>query len=121
MIRGIGIDIVCTNRIIKIFERRRTFVEKFCKRILRIDEQNTRPDLNDKNRLIFWICTRWAAKEAAFKAINFKQKLRWKDIQICKYENNQPYIQLWNKGKQAEQMKLSISHDGDYVIAFVIW
>ncbi|KAG5440755.1 hypothetical protein PCK2_000191 [Pneumocystis canis] len=51
--------------------------------------------------------------------MDFHQKLRWKDIQICKYENNRPYIQLWHKGKPTQQMKLSISHDGDYVAAFV--
>lgn len=62
MIRGIGVDIICTSRIIKIFERRKTFVERFCKRILRIDEQDTRPDLNDKNKLIFWISVRFLSR-----------------------------------------------------------
>lgn len=121
MIHGIGVDIVCISRIIGIFNRRTKFVEKFCQRILRLDEQNVMPSLQDKNQLALWISTRWAAKEATFKAINFHKKITWKDIQICKYENNQPYIQLWNKGKIAEQIKLSISHDGDYVVAFVVW
>ncbi|KAG4305282.1 hypothetical protein PORY_001452 [Pneumocystis oryctolagi] len=121
MIHGIGVDIVSISRMTRIFERRAMFMEKFCRRILRVDEQNTKPCLNDKNNLIRWICTRWAAKEAAFKAINFRQKVKWKDIQICKYKNNQPYIQLWNGEKPIKQIKLSISHDGDYVIAFVIW
>ncbi|KAG4303362.1 hypothetical protein PCANB_000261 [Pneumocystis canis] len=121
MIRGIGIDIVSISRMMKIFDRRKAFIEKISQRILRVDERVLRPHLKDKNQQALWICTRWAAKEAAFKAMDFHQKLRWKDIQICKYENNRPYIQLWHKGKPTEQMKLSISHDGDYVAAFVAW
>lgn len=121
MIHGIGIDIVHINRMIKILDRRTKFTEKFCQRILRFDELNKIPDPKSKKQLALWICTKWAAKEATFKAIDFQQKLKWKDIQICKDKNNRPYIQLWNKGKPTEQMKLSISHDGDYVTAFVAW
>ncbi|QSL64293.1 hypothetical protein MERGE_000449 [Pneumocystis wakefieldiae] len=105
---------------IKILERRSRFIERICKRILRLDEQDI-PHSNNKNQLALWISTKWAAKEAAFKAVNFQQKLKWKDIQICKYKNNQPYIQLWSEGKPTKKMKLSISHDGDYVVAFVAW
>ncbi|KTW26788.1 holo-[acyl-carrier-protein] synthase [Pneumocystis carinii B80] len=121
MIHGIGIDIIQISRMIKILDRRKRFMEKICQRILRYDEQEIIPNLKNKKEFALWICTKWAAKEAAFKAVNFQQKLKWKDIKICKYKNNQPYIQLWSEGKPTKEMKLSISHDGDYVIAFVAW
>jgi len=69
------------------------------------------------------ICTklRWAAKEAAYKASSAHpgQKLTWKDVEIRYKENQQPYLAI-RRGESESEGLLSISHDGEYVIAMAM-
>ena len=71
---------------------------------------------------------RFAAKEAFFKAMGsgFRGGL-WRDVEVGHTEEGAPYLILhgYYAEKAAEKSAnipvLSISHDGDYAIAQVIW
>ena len=59
----------------------------------------------------------FAAKEACKKVFN---ELGWKDIEVKKKRNGKPSLIL-NKGRDIISHDLSISHDGDYAIANVVF
>lgn len=59
----------------------------------------------------------FAAKESCKKVFN---DLDWHDIEIKKINNGKPSIVI-NKDKNVLSCDLSISHDGDYAVATVIF
>lgn len=75
---------------------------------------------------------RWAAKEAAYKALFPSLRLRWSDLHLVKDNGAQasPKPRLVfsdefrdrteNQASDGIKMHLSISHDGDYIAAFVV-
>lgn len=72
---------------------------------------------------LFWY-SRWTAKEAAYKAVYPLRKLRWSDL--CVYKAGpRPLLRFSDDCSFANHTKtlrlhLSVSHDGDYCIAFVV-
>ncbi len=58
----------------------------------------------------------FAAKEAVIKALSMKPG-SWHDIQIIHNKNDAPKVQITNYKLQITNSSLSISHDGNYVIA----
>ncbi|KAI8055610.1 hypothetical protein BDF22DRAFT_671124 [Syncephalis plumigaleata] len=68
-----------------------------------------------------YLATRWAAKEATYKACYPHQILTWNDVTIYK-KHGQPKIRIHNMDSKTNMLDghLSLSHDGDYVVAFVI-
>ncbi|KAL7275468.1 hypothetical protein RUND412_001596 [Rhizina undulata] len=71
----------------------------------------------EKSPLVRWLGTRWAAKEAAFKAGGAGRRLLWKDVEVRLMhmgKKGQPYLYLTETGATGQ---LSISHDGEYVVA----
>lgn len=83
--------------------------------------------------LTTFLFLRWAVKEAAFKAISgisHPRQLNWHDAFLTYIENTKrPTLRYtdelekeWRKNKESEipRLHLSITHDGDYVTAFVI-
>jgi len=59
----------------------------------------------------------FAAKESCKKVFN---DLHWQDIEIRKKRNGKPLLVL-GKNKNIINYDLSISHDGDYAIANVVF
>lgn len=104
MIKGIGVDLAMLSRF-------KDKDEKFIKKILTNKEYQQYQALSS-NRQIEYLAGRFAAKEAYYKAIN-NPKVGYLDIEVLDDYFAGPKI---NDSKA----KLSISHDGDYVIAFVI-
>ena len=65
----------------------------------------------------------FAAKEATIKALGLKAG-QWRDIRVAYKESGKPYLAKFPqaKGKQKKwKHELSISHDGDYVIANIVF
>lgn len=65
----------------------------------------------------------YASKEAFLKAIKKGiNNYSLKDIEICHDDNGAPFIVLHNELKEFnnKNISLSISHDGDYVIAILL-
>ncbi len=61
----------------------------------------------------------FAAKEAFFKAIN--EKPSWLDIEVIYEKNARPKMKLSARySKAVKNLDISISHDKDYAIAFVV-
>lgn len=66
---------------------------------------------------------RFAAKEAAFKAISEflddKYELCWKDYEVINDKNGRPYINI-NTIKKIENIDISLSHCKQYATANVV-
>ncbi|KAJ1968014.1 hypothetical protein H4R35_006545 [Dimargaris xerosporica] len=70
--------------------------------------------------LIRYLATRWAAKEAVYKALYPAHALSWKDVAVVKH-NDKPHLHFQDPAQLGiSQSHLSISHDGDLVIAQVV-
>lgn len=99
----IGVDIAYIPRFKDVDEH-------FIKRILTNDEIIQYQKLSSEKRILF-LAGRWASKEAIYKANNKNDYLHYT---ILNEENGKPYV------KNHPEIKISISHDNDYVVAFVI-
>lgn len=99
----IGVDIVKIDRLKDVDQH-------FINRVYTQEEINVYNSLSLDKKIIF-LASRWAVKEAIFKANNQKDYLSYGCVNDI---NGKPYI------VNHPEIKVSISHDGDYVIAFVI-
>lgn len=110
MILGVGIDLVDVERIAKAMEN-----PKFIERILTLKEKELLG--TDPMR----VAGRWAAKEAAYKALNIGS-LQWKDVEILGEAKQRPTITITHPEFDASNTKLhlSISHEKGHATAVVI-
>lgn len=114
-----GTDIIEIERIKQSIE---DMGEKFLERVY--TEQEIKYCESKKNQKYQHYAARFAAKEAAFKAIseqlNDKYAIGWKDVEIMNNFEGKPYLNL--KGinlENIESMDLSISHCKEYAVANV--
>ncbi|KAE8151825.1 4'-phosphopantetheinyl transferase superfamily [Aspergillus avenaceus] len=131
---NIGTDIVHLPRIARLIHRP-DYLPRFTRRILTDQEQHdfrTRfalppgskspPQLSpDMTR---WLAGRFAAKEAARKAApEGAASLGWKDVMVrvgAATEKGSARPEIVYVGGEERIGKLSISHDGEYVVATVL-
>ena len=106
MIKGIGIDIALISR----FENKS---EHFIERILSKEEKSVYLSLNEERKLVY-LASRFSAKEALFKAI--KKSFAFSKVSVLNKENGEPFVKM----DSPNTIHISISHDGDYVITYVI-
>ena len=147
---NIGTDIVHLPRIYRLITRStsstsaNTYLNRFTHRILcgqeleqfrqRFPRQNVEPTLQcssspgspDSTRttdMARWLAGRFAAKEAARKAApGGASTVSWKDVMIKLEEGGggRPEVIYLKEAHPRQVGKLSISHDGDYVVAMVV-
>lgn len=109
MIRGIGTDVVDIRRMSRFFSSgadKRCFTEAERAYIM------AAPRAEETAAAIF------AAKEALYKAAP-EDGLSMKEREVCHGTDGRPFFRLpvsWRGGR----VHLSLSHDGDYALAFVI-
>ncbi|KAK6497419.1 hypothetical protein TWF481_011828 [Arthrobotrys musiformis] len=134
---GIGVDILHLPRLLSLLSRRP--ISKFTRRILTpnelaefqklssIDPPNPSSTSLLSNPATRFLATRWAAKEAAYKAsINLipttkEQWMGWKNFEILKGSRGEPLLTIRDGGgEKIEDGQVSISHDGEYVIAIAM-
>ena len=121
-ILGTGIDIVECERIRHSIER---FGERFTGRLflpaeLAYAQSHKFPHLH--------LAARFAAKEAVSKAFGtgIGESLGWKDMEVCRRESGEPFLQLHGKGLElltgrgATRVLISLSHTRDYAAASAI-
>jgi holo-[acyl-carrier protein] synthase len=134
---NIGTDIVYLPRIRRLISKQQgRRIIPFAKRILHPLELH---DLTHRHphwqlqhdqasagsdSLIEWLGGRFAAKEAARKALG-ATIVGWKDVRVeINTGSGQPFIIFSTQNAKDEDVeheaKLSISHDGDYVVATVL-
>jgi holo-[acyl-carrier protein] synthase len=122
MIVGIGVDIAETERFEKIWAR---YDGRIAQLIL---TRNELIEFERRNKPASYLATRFAAKEAAAKALGtgFGSGVGYKSIEINNDKNGKPLLRFLNTALQmAEQQKVenvfvSLSDEKHYVVAMVI-
>jgi holo-[acyl-carrier protein] synthase len=122
MITGIGIDVVQNDRIRNSIER---FGDRFLKRIYTEGEMEyckkcAQPEIH--------YAARFAAKEAAFKALGtgWAAGVKWKDVEVVRLASGQPELHLHGEALAhatsagAKQFFVSLTHDQLVSCAVVI-
>ena len=115
-----GTDIIEINRIKKSIDEQG---EKFIKRVFTSKEIDYCESKNLQKYQHY--AARFAAKEAAFKAIsevlNDKYEVLWKDIEIKNDKNGRPVIHIDKIDyENIENIDISISHCKEYACANVV-
>jgi holo-[acyl-carrier protein] synthase len=123
MIIGIGTDLVQISRITKSLTR---FGNAFAQRILTENEMQVFLHHKDPAR---YIAGRFAAKEAAVKALGtgFTNGIGFNQIGVQHDALGKPLLYFLDKAQIIYQQKnihtnhLSITHEKDYALAFVVF
>lgn len=124
MILGIGADLVEIDRLAQSYARHG---DRLIHRILGVSERIAAP-ANDSPRFTAWLAKRFAAKEAAVKALGtgFSGGISLQDIQTIHDERGAPKLIFGGLAKQrldemgAERVHLSISDERSHAVAFVV-
>lgn len=116
-----GVDIVNVSRIDRILSDNR---QQFYNKIFTIGEINYIEDKGHKSTTVAGL---FAAKEAVSKALGTGiGTLGWKDIEILHEVKGRPYINFTQRGQKIieklsiGEIQISISHETEYAIAFVV-
>ena len=130
MIHGIGVDITQIDRIGRILSRfagrflLRAFHESEIIQYKKLGEES--PSAPPNRAQATYVASRWAVKEATFKAFRHGRVL-FPEIYVLSENNKYPRLELIGGAKDVasqlgiKQSHLSISHDGDYAVAQVIF
>lgn len=123
MIRGIGTDLVLVERIEQALQRHG---ERFARRILHDSEYQRFVTHRQPAR---YLAKRFAAKEAAFKALGtgMADGLSWQQLRVLNDARGAPLLEL--SGRAAELLQaggggrllLSLTDERDHAMAFVVW
>ncbi len=122
MIDGIGVDIVTISRIAATHKR---FGERFERRFLHPQEIKA---LQKHKRPINFLAKRFAAKEAAVKALGTGERggVLLSDFYIVHNELGKPELKASGKAasvcksKNISRMHVSLSDEKDQIVAFVV-
>ena len=121
MIFGIGTDIVRVARMQKDMDQ---FGERFAERILTMNELHEYRQNNNKAN---FLARRFAAKEAAAKAMGtgFSNGVQLHDIEVAHDTQGKPLLEFHGRARQFMQEKsitiahISLADEQDHAVAFV--
>ncbi len=121
MVVGIGIDVASIERIARALER---FGERFWDRLLTLNE---RRDLAERvaDRATA-LAGRFAAKEAAFKALGGPRDVWWHDLEVRRGPVGAPQLVLSGRAEThaarlgATRSHISITHDAGVACSVVV-
>ena len=121
-IKGLGTDIVEIERIANAVENS----DRLAQRVLTVSEMSIYLNHNDKAR---YLAKRWAAKEAAAKALGtgIGRGISFQDFETTNDQLGAPKLALFGSAKSLAQSKgadnyyLSISDEINYAVATVIF
>ena len=122
MIVGIGVDIAETIRFEKLYAR---FGDRVARRLLTDHEIS---EFSKRNRPATYLATRFAAKEAAVKALGtgFGEQIGFKNIEIGNDHTGKPILRFFKQAATIAENKnvinvlVSISDEKHYVVAMVV-
>jgi len=120
MIYGIGTDILDMKRI------RNAYVNRDDPFFIKSFSEKERNEASADRNPVAYFGTRFAGKEAVIKSLDIDESVRLDEIEILGTETGRPIIMLTGAVKAIADKKeiinvmISLSHDGDYAIAFVI-
>jgi holo-[acyl-carrier protein] synthase len=118
MILGVGVDTVSLSR----FEGKLAETPRLKDRLFLDVETHT----DGTQASVQTLAGRFAAKEAVIKALSGEPGVEWHGIEVGKESTGKPVI--WLHGETAKlalrkgvrKLHVSISHDGDSAVAFVV-
>ena len=119
---GIGVDIIEIERVEQVIEKRG---DRFLEKVFTPQEIAY---CRTKKSPAASFAARFAAKEAAFKALGtgWAKGVTWKDVEVVRIPPGAPQIRLRGRAlrfaerKQIRQWHLSLSHLREIAIAFVV-
>ena len=118
----IGVDICSIKRVEEVYER---FGKRFLERIL--TDAEAAYVTSSPRHLISRLAGRFAAKEACAKALGCGIRgINWKDVEVTKKQSGEPGINLHARARARanklglQNFQLSISHEREYAVAFVV-
>jgi holo-[acyl-carrier protein] synthase len=122
MIVGIGVDIAETERFERIYTR---FGARIARRIL---TDNELKEFDRRNNPVSYLATRFAAKEAAAKALGtgFGETVGYTSIEIANDKFGKPVLSFSGRASQLAKQKkvacvfVSLSDEKHYAVAMVI-
>ncbi|MDO4198290.1 MAG: holo-ACP synthase [Erysipelotrichaceae bacterium] len=103
----VGIDIIERSRINEKNEK--WLIDNFLS-----DKEREELNRNSK-RVNEYLCGRWAAKEAIYKALSPEKKVDYTKISVLNDDSGKPYVEYENY-----EIKISISHEKNYAVAIAI-
>lgn len=124
MIKGIGTDLLKINRLSPILEQENYIGDSFIRRTytpaeIALAESRPVP--------LYCYATRFAGKEAVFKALNETgDDCRLNEIEILSEENGKPYVVLHGLAKALAEKKeisrilISLSYEDDFALAYAL-
>jgi holo-[acyl-carrier protein] synthase len=119
VIVGIGADVVSVPRFSALLERAPGLRDRlFTPREQLTDERRPRTDTS--------LAARFAAKEAVAKALGAPQGMTWHDCEVVGDNEGRPWLNLVGtvaaaaRAQGIDRWHLSLSHDGDLAVAYVI-
>ncbi|GAA5896183.1 hypothetical protein JCM8208_007552 [Rhodotorula glutinis] len=125
MLVGVGVDLVHLARVRSLCSRRTPL--KLAHRILSTQEltdyTKTAHNLDAQHQ---YLALRWAAKEAAYKALYPHHTPSWKHLAVSKPPGSPKPALAWADDSPLASpspdlaMHLSVSHDNDHLVAFVV-
>jgi holo-[acyl-carrier protein] synthase len=110
---GIGVDLLALNRVEGLIKRHG--IDPFARRILSEREKSMLSTTADKTS---FLQSRWALKEALYKAASAERKLRWSEVSVIKREDGGPIIVFERDSSLSAHV--SISHDQGFLLAMAI-
>ena len=122
VVYGIGTDITRVSRFESLL--RKTRERRFLQRALHVKEIEEYENIELEEKRVLYVASRWAVKESVYKALKMEQ-LQFPEIRVRKTESGIPEIvfegeaEKYAKKHSIQDKFVSISHDGDYAIAFV--
>ena len=120
MILGLGVDLCPIERIEQMIDRHG---RKFLDRVYTAEEQQYADQGRVKGERF---AARFAAKEAAIKALGAPEGLRWKDMEVRRQPSGVPTMNFHGAAETAAAERgvtrttLSLSHAGGMAVAVVI-
>lgn len=110
MIQNIGCDIVSKERLIKTLNTSNSFIK-------RVYSQSEIEEYHKRKDDIYYLMTRFAAKEAIVKALT-KYNKDLNTIEILNNISGKPYVIIDNEIKN--NILISLSYEDYYAIAYVV-
>lgn len=120
MILGIGIDLVETARLAEALKRHGG---RFATRVFRPEEQRY---CEQMARQVVHYAARFAAKEAAWKALGLDGGLPWQEIEVTRLPSGAPQLVLHGRtldrarARGLTHLHLSLSHTDSLATAMVV-
>jgi holo-[acyl-carrier protein] synthase len=120
MIVGLGIDVASVERVRAALER---FGERFWERIL---TENERADLAGRPDRALALAGRFAAKEAAAKALGGQPDVGWHEVEVRAGPRGAPRLEFLGSGRVhadrlgVRRILVSITHDAGVAAAVVV-